>query len=117
MMEKLRTAKGKQGGSLISMLLPGKKAIAEYTKKLADEIGKANNIQDRVNRQSVQSALKAVIEKLKTYGHKTPKNGLVIYFGEVMKEDGKTITMERICFEPFKPLNQMLSYMNTCRSG
>ena len=50
MIRKLRHAKGKQGGSMISMLLPGKKAIAEYTKKLADEIGKANNIQDRVNR-------------------------------------------------------------------
>ena len=25
-----------------------------------------------------------------------------------MKEDGKTVTMERICFEPFKPLNQMM---------
>lgn len=40
----------------------------------------AKNIKDRTNRQSVQSALKSVIEKLKLY-KKLPGNGLCILSG------------------------------------
>jgi peptide subunit release factor 1 (eRF1) len=46
----LRNAKGKQGGSMITLMIPPKKAITEITKQLTGEFSKADCIKDRVTR-------------------------------------------------------------------
>lgn len=94
------------GTSMISLLIPPKDQIAPVTKKIADELGTATNIKSRVTRQSVITALTSVQARLKLY-NKVPPNGLVIYCGEIMTEDGKEKKVN-IDFEPFKPINASL---------
>jgi peptide chain release factor subunit 1 len=73
---------------------------------LADEYGTASNIKSRVNRLSVLSAITSGQQRLKLY-NRCPPNGLVIYCGEVMTDDGK-VKKVSIDFEPFRPINTSL---------
>lgn len=91
---------------MISLLIPPKDQIAPVSKKIADELGTATNIKSRVTRQSVITALTSVQARLRLY-NKVPPNGLVIYCGEIMTEDGKEKKVN-IDFEPFKPINASL---------
>ena len=42
---------------MISLVVPPKKKVTDIVKMLTEEIGKATNIKDRVNRQSVIGAM------------------------------------------------------------
>jgi len=90
----------------ISLIIPPKDQIPRVAKMLADELGTATNIKSRVNRQSVLSAITSVQARLKLY-NKVPTNGLVIYCGEIVTDDGKEKKVN-IDFEPFKPINTSL---------
>ena len=85
---------------MISLILPPKSQIALTNKMLQDEYGTASNIKSRVNRLSVLTAITSTQQKLKLY-NRCPPNGLVIYCGEVMTDDGK-VKKVSIDFEPFK---------------
>ena len=61
LIKKLDEARG-NGTSMISLILPPKKQMADVNKMLTDEFGKASNIKDRVNRQSVQTAITSAKE-------------------------------------------------------
>lgn len=104
--ESLDTAKG-NGTSLISLIIPPREQINLINKQMNDELGKAANIKSRVVRGSVQSALTSVRERLRLY-NRTPPNGLIIYCGEVLNEQGLTEKKYTIDFEPFKPINTSL---------
>merc|ERR1719356_483618 len=73
---------------------------------LADEYGTASNIKSRVNRLSVLGAITSVQHRLKLYT-KVPVNGLVVYCGTIVTEEGKEKKVN-IDFEPFKPINTSL---------
>ncbi|KAK2194616.1 bifunctional eRF1 [Babesia duncani] len=73
---------------------------------LADEYGTASNIKSRVNRLSVLAAITSTQQKLKLY-RTTPPNGLVVYCGTVITDDGKEKRVS-LDFEPFKPINTSL---------
>jgi len=105
LIRKLTTARG-NGTSMISLVMPPKDQIARVTKMLADEYGTASNIKSRVNRLSVLSAITSVQQRLKLY-NKMPTNGLVIYCGTVITDEGKEKKVN-IDFEPFKPINTSL---------
>lgn len=83
--------------------------MSKTREKIIDEKGKASNIKSRVNRQSVEAALTSTFERLKLYS-KTPPNGLVVYCGTVLSEDGRSEKKYTIDFEPFKPINRSLYY-------
>merc|ERR1719163_2686540 len=70
---------------------------------LTEEYGTASCIKSRVNRLSVLSAITSTQQRLKLY-NRTPPNGLIIYCGEVLTEDGKEKKLT-IDFEPYKPIN------------
>lgn len=70
---------------------------------LTEELGRASNIKDRTNRQSVQDAITSVLGKLKLI-NKSPPNGLVVYCGVAMTEDGKEKKIN-LDFEPYRPIN------------
>lgn len=91
---------------MISLILPPGEQVARAAKMLADEYGTASNIKSRVNRQSVLDAITSVQQRLKLYT-KTPPNGLVMYCGTVLTDEGKEkkVTMD---FEPFRPINTSL---------
>lgn len=91
---------------MISLIIPPKDQISRVSKMLADEFGTASNIKSRVNRLSVLGAITSVQHRLKLYT-KVPPNGLVIYCGTIVTEEGKEKKVN-IDFEPFKPINTSL---------
>jgi len=93
-------------GSMISLIIPPGDQISRVSKMLADEYGTASNIKSRVNRLSVLGAITSVQHRLKLYT-KVPPNGLVIYCGTIVTEEGKEKKVN-IDFEPFKPINTSL---------
>jgi len=106
LIKRLDEAKG-NGTSMISLIIPPKKAITDITNMLKTEQGTATNIKSNVNRKSVLTAISSATERLKLY-NKTPPNGLVLYVGTVLGEDGRTEKKVVIDFEPFKPINKSL---------
>ena len=101
----LEAARG-NGTSMISLVIPPKDQVTRIAKMLGDEYGTASNIKSRVNRLSVLGAITSAQQRLKLY-NKIPKNGLVVYTGTVMTDDGKEKKLN-IDFEPFKPINTSL---------
>jgi len=80
--------------------------VSQTQTMLQGEYGTASNIRSRVNRQSVLAAITSAQQRLKLY-NKIPPNGLIVYTGTVLTEDGKEKKMN-IDFEPFKPINTSL---------
>ncbi|KAK9820569.1 hypothetical protein WJX72_011757 [[Myrmecia] bisecta] len=101
----LEAARG-NGTSMISLIMPPKDQVARVQKMLGDEFGTASNIKNRVNRQSVLGAITSAQQRLKLY-NRVPPNGLVVYTGTIMTDDGKEKKVN-IDFEPFKPINTSL---------
>merc|ERR1719337_487048 len=91
---------------MISLILPPGSQISQASKMLAEEYGTASNIKSRVNRLSVLSAITSTQQRLKLFS-KVPPNGLVIYCGTILTDDGKERKIN-IDFEPFKPINTSL---------
>jgi peptide chain release factor subunit 1 len=105
LIKNLQAARG-NGTSMISLIIPPKDQISRITKMLAEEYGTASNIKSRVNRLSVLDAITSTQQRLKLY-NKVPENGLVVYCGTVITEEGKEKKVT-IDFEPFKPINTSL---------
>ncbi|XP_064630298.1 eukaryotic peptide chain release factor subunit 1 [Lineus longissimus] len=105
LIKSLEAARG-NGTSMISLIIPPKDQISRVAKMLADEFGTASNIKSRVNRLSVLGAITSVQQRLKLYS-KVPPNGLVIYCGTIVTDEGKEKKVN-IDFEPFRPINTSL---------
>ncbi|KAA8910743.1 hypothetical protein TRICI_004055 [Trichomonascus ciferrii] len=105
LIKQLERARG-NGTSMISLIVPPKGQISLLNKMLSEEYGTASNIKSRVNRLSVLSAITSTQQRLKLY-NKVPPNGLVIYCGEIITDEGKERKVN-IDFEPFKPINTSL---------
>ena len=56
---------------------------------------------------SVQSAITSTREKLKLYKN-TPPNGLIVFCGIILMDDGKTEKKITLDIEPFKPAQAFL---------
>jgi peptide chain release factor subunit 1 len=91
----LEAARG-NGTSMISLIIPPCNQISRVNKMLDDEFRTASNIY-------VLEAITSAQQKLKLY-NKVPPNGLVLYIGTVVTDEGKE--KKKTCeFEPFKPIN------------
>lgn len=102
---RLEAARG-NGTSMISLIIRPGDQISKIANMLATEYGTASNIKSRVNRLSVLGAITSTQQRLKLYA-RTPPNGLVIYCGTIVTEDGKE-KKEMFDMEPFKPINTSL---------
>jgi len=105
LIKSLEAARG-NGTSMISLIIPPKDQVSRVAKMLGDEFGTASNIKSRVNRLSVLGAITSTQNRLKLY-NRVPTNGLVIYCGTIMTNEGKEKKVN-IDFEPFKPINTSL---------
>lgn len=101
----LDAARG-NGTSAITLILNAKQDINFTNKMLTEEAGTASCIKSRVNRLSVLSAITSTQQRLKLY-NRTPQNGLIVFCGEVLTDDGKEKKLT-VDFEPFKPINTSL---------
>mmetsp|Transcript_14570 Transcript_14570/g.31729 ORF Transcript_14570/g.31729 Transcript_14570/m.31729 type:complete len:456 (-) Transcript_14570:301-1668(-) len=105
LIKSLQAARG-NGTSMISLIIPPRDQVSRISTMLANEYGTASNIKSRVNRLSVLGAITSTQQKLKLYT-KVPPNGLVIYCGTILTDDGKEKRVN-IDFEPFRPINTSL---------
>ncbi|CAD7959765.1 unnamed protein product [Amoebophrya sp. A25] len=101
----LDAARG-NGTSMITLIIPPGDDINRYSQMLVQEASTASRIKSRVNRLSVCGAIASTQQRLKLY-NRTPPNGLVIYCGEIITEEGKEKKVT-IDFEPFRPINTSL---------
>lgn len=108
LINKLENTKG-NGTSMVTLVIPPKDDVNRSMKLLANELSTAQNIKSRVTRQSVITAITSTKEKLKLY-RQTPTNGLVIYCGVILMDDGKTEKKINFDFEPFRPINQFMYF-------
>jgi len=74
---------------------------------LTDEFGKAENIKDRANRQSVQTAIVSAKELLRNYNGKN-EFGICIFTGNTKVKDSNSIKKLKICFEPYRKVQSKL---------
>jgi peptide chain release factor subunit 1 len=100
------------GSSMVSLIIPPKEQLSKMNELLTKEYGTAQNIKSSKTKQTVSTAIVSTKEKLKLY-RKTPDNGLVIFCGQVLLDDGKTEKKITIDFEPFRPINQFLYKCDT----
>ncbi|TNY22954.1 eukaryotic peptide chain release factor subunit 1 [Rhodotorula diobovata] len=105
LVQSLQAARG-AGTSMISLIAPPRSQISQLQSMLTQEYGTASNIKSRVNRLSVLAAITSTQQRLKLYS-KTPPNGLIIYCGTILTDEGKEKKVN-IDFEPFKPINTSL---------
>jgi len=105
LIQNLSKARG-NGTSMISLIIPPRDQISRVQKMLADEFGTASNIKSRVTRLSVLDAITSTQQRLKLY-NKVPPNGLLVYCGTVMTDDGKEKKVT-IDIEPFQAINTSL---------
>ncbi|GAA5832742.1 hypothetical protein JCM11251_005747 [Rhodosporidiobolus azoricus] len=105
LVQSLQAARG-AGTSMISLIAPPRSQISALQSMLTQEYGTASNIKSRVNRLSVLAAITSTQQRLKLYS-KTPPNGLIIYCGTILTDEGKEKKVN-IDFEPFKPINTSL---------
>ncbi|GIQ85797.1 peptide chain release factor eRF1/aRF1, partial [Kipferlia bialata] len=105
LVDRLNNTRG-NGTSMISLVCPGTEQIPSMTRMLTEEYSTASNIKSRVNRLSVLTAITQTQTRLKLY-NRVPKNGLCVYSGTVMTEEGKEKKMS-MSFEPFRPINTFL---------
>lgn len=80
---------------------------------LTQEYGTASNIKSRVNRLSVLAAITSTQQRLKLYS-KVPPNGLIIYCGTILTDEGKEKKVRR---PPLRDVRQAVQLMrHLCRS-
>uniref|UniRef100_A0A2K6MW65 Eukaryotic peptide chain release factor subunit 1 n=1 Tax=Rhinopithecus bieti TaxID=61621 RepID=A0A2K6MW65_RHIBE len=70
------------GTSVVSLIIPPKDQISPVAKMLADEFGTASNIKAGIN------PITSIQQRLKLY-NKVPPDGLVVYCGTTVTEEGK----------------------------
>ena len=96
------------GTSMITLLISPDTQISKINHKLIDEFGKCSNIKSRINRQSVETALKTAQAKLKMY-NRLPQNGLALFCGNgIIDNKEKTISLA------IEPINCLISSLYKC---
>lgn len=88
-LKKLSEFKG-TGTQLISLYLPEDVDRSSVMNQLNEEISQSANIKSPQTRKNVQGALRKIIAFLKRIDFKLPKNGLVVFCGNVAEQEGKS---------------------------
>ena len=91
---------------LVSVYIPSGYNINEMKTLISNEQGTAVNIKSKATRKNVMSALEKVGQKLKLY-NQTPKNGLIIFCGNVSGKEGVQ-DMKLWEIEPPEPISMRL---------
>lgn len=77
------------GTSMITLIIPPNDDINKCATMLVKEASTASNIKSRVNRLSVCGAIASTQVRLKHWP-RVPPNGLVIFCGEMLTEEGNS---------------------------
>ena len=99
--KRLRSVRG-YGTELISIYVPAGFQLSEEISKLKEEYSQSSNIKSKSTRSNVQSAIDKIIQYLRLY-RETPKNGLVVFCGNLSDNQSKA-DIELFSIEPPLPL-------------
>lgn len=110
-LRKMSAFKGK-GTELISLYLPPEVDRSLVTGQLTEEMSQSSNIKSPTTRKNVQGALRKVQNFLKTINFRLPKNGLVIFCGNVSEQEGKS-DIQIFTMKPLKMLNVKLYWCDS----
>ena len=102
LIEELEGYRGKHT-ELITSLIPAGASLIQTKKQLEDERGTATNIKSSATRKNVINALELAVRRLQEIGT-TPENGLAVFSGLVITEDGRE-SLESWAIEPPRKLN------------
>lgn len=91
---------------LISVYVPAGYDLNNIMTHLSEEAGTASNIKSAATRNNVITALEKMMQHLRLF-KQTPKNGLVVFSGNVSEREGKE-DFQVWSIEPPVPLNQRL---------
>ncbi len=91
---------------LVSVYVPAGFNIQKVAEQIRSEMSTAENIKSKTTRNNVTDALDKVLNHLKNY-RETPKNGLVVFCGNVSKFEGAA-DIEIWSLEPLEPVSVRL---------
>ena len=86
---KIRSYRGR-GTELISLYLPPNVDRSSVMGQITEELSQSSNIKSPSTRKNVQGALRKINNFLKTIDFKLPKNGLVVFCGNISGQEGKS---------------------------
>jgi peptide chain release factor subunit 1 len=99
--KKLSEIRGKHT-ELVSVYVPAGYSLAKVANQIRLEQSTAQNIKSKSVRKNVTSALEKITQHLKLYKN-TPKNGLVVFCGNIAEKEGQT-DIELFALEPPEPI-------------
>ncbi len=105
LIEELEKIRGRHT-ELISLYIPSGYNLNEIVSMISQEISLTQNVKSKTVRKNVIDALTKILQHLRLY-KKTPENGLVIFAGNVSKQEGKS-DIKLWAIEPIEPINVKL---------
>ncbi len=102
-LKKLAQYRGR-GTELISVYVPSDSDRSSVMGQLTEEISQSSNIKSPSTKKNVQGALRKIINFLKQIDFKIPKNGLVIFAGNISETEGRT-DIRLFTVKPIKELH------------
>jgi len=110
-MKMLGKFKGKNT-ELITLYIPEGTDRSTVMNQLTDELSQSSNIKSPTTRKNVQGALRKITTFLKKINFKIPKNGLVVFSGNVSETEGRS-DIRLFTVNPIKDLKVKLYWCDS----
>ncbi|MCR4368314.1 MAG: peptide chain release factor aRF-1 [archaeon] len=110
-LKKLAHYKGR-GTELISVYIPQDADRSGVMGQLTEEISQSSNIKSPSTRKNVQGALRKITNFLKQIDFKIPKNGIVVFSGNISESEGRT-DIRIFTIHPIKELRTKLYWCDS----
>jgi len=109
-MQEITSYRGR-GTELISVYVPNSKLISDVMGYLREEQSQASNIKSKSTMKNVTGAIDSIMSRLRTY-KTAPKNGLVIFCGEVPRAGDQT----KLVQYTLEPPEEITTFLYRCDS-
>jgi len=110
-LKKLKEFRGK-GTELISLYMPEDADRSSVMGQITEEMSQSSNIKSPQTRKNVQGALRKIDNFLKQINFKIPKNGLVVFCGNISEQEGKS-DIQLMTLRPIRPLRTKLYWCDS----
>jgi peptide chain release factor subunit 1 len=110
-LKKMKEFKGR-GTELISVYMPEDVDRSSITGQINAEMSQSSNIKSPQTRKNVQGALRRIDNFLKQIDFKLPKNGLVVFSGNISQQEGKS-DIQLMTLRPIRPLKTKLYWCDS----